>query len=126
LPAIYRKQSPPTGTASPPPRDRIDPVAVFEFRRSLQRTEVSLEPGPHAGLGVPLYFQATSPIRRYQDLAMHRVMKAALRGSPSPYSREELQAIALSTEQAGRRARLVETETDHYWILRYLERRVGD
>lgn len=126
LPAIYRKQPPPTSVVPPPPRDRMDPVAANDFRRTLQRTSVSLEPGAHAGLGVAAYLQATSPIRRYQDLAMHRVIEAALAGRPSPYSREELQGIATSTEQAGRLARQVETETDHYWILRHLERMLND
>jgi len=126
IPAIYRKQAAPNGSAPPPPRDRIDPVAAFEFRRSLQRTEISLEPGPHAGLGVPAYLQATSPLRRYQDLAVHRQIKAAVRGEPLAHSREELLAVAASTEQAGRLARSIETETDHYFILRALERRLGD
>lgn len=125
LPAIYRKQARPSGAAPPPPRDRIDPVAAFDFRKTLQRTEVSLEPGPHAGLGVDCYVQATSPIRRYQDLALHRIVKAALRGEPMPYSREELQAVAFATEQAGRQARQIENETDRYWTLRALEKRVG-
>lgn len=126
LPAIYRKQAKPSGAAPPPPRDRVDPLAAFEFRKTLQRTEVSLEPGPHAGLGVECYLQATSPIRRYQDLAQHRIVKAALAGRPLPYSREQLQAIASSTEAAGRQARQIETETDRYYILRVLERRIGD
>ncbi len=126
LPAIYRKQSPPTGAAPPPPRDRIDPLAAHEFRRTLSRTEVSLEAGPHAGLGVPCYLQATSPLRRYQDLVQHRIIKASLRGQPLPFSREELMGLAHLTEQAGRQARGIETETDRYWILRALEMRTGD
>ena len=57
---------------------------------------------------------------------MHRIFKAALRGQPSPYTRDELLAIASTTEQAGRQARQVETETDTYWILRHLEGRAGE
>lgn len=126
LPAIYRKQNRPSGAAPPPPRDRVDPLAAFEFRKTLQRTDVSLEPGPHAGLGVDCYLQATSPIRRYQDLAQHRIVKAALRGQPLPYSREQLLGVAQATEAAGRQARQIENETDKYYILRALERRLGD
>ena len=126
IPAIYRKQGPPTGSVARPPLDRMDPVAANEFRRTLQRTEVSLEPGPHAGLGVPAYLQSTSPLRRYQDLAVHRIIKASLAGQPLPYTREQVQGIATSTELAGRTARHVETETDHYWVLRFLEKRIGE
>jgi exoribonuclease-2 len=125
LPAVYRRQAAPVEDVPRPPLDRYDPVAVARFRRVLARTEVSLEPGPHASLGLPVYLQATSPIRRYQDLAVHRVIKASLRGAPPPHSREQLQVIAACTEQAGRQARQVETETDEYWVLRHLERRAG-
>jgi exoribonuclease-2 len=126
LPAIFRRQAPSTSDAPPPPRDRHDPVAIDRFRRGLQRTEIGLEPGPHASLGLPAYVQATSPIRRYQDLAVHRLVKAACWGQATAHSREEMQAIAASTEQAGRQARLVEQETETYWVLRALEPRVGD
>lgn len=126
LPAVYRRQAPASGDVEPPPRDRHDPVAIDRYRRCLQRTEIGLEPGPHASLGLPAYVQATSPIRRYQDLVLHRVVKAACWGMPSPCSREEVQAVAASTEQAGRQARRIEQESQAYWILRHLESRVGD
>ena len=124
--AIFRKQGPPSGNAPAPPVDRYDPVLVNAFRRTLQRTEISLEPGAHAGLGLSAYLQATSPLRRYQDLVVHRIMKAFLAGEPAPYSRAELQQLADSTEAAGRQARLVEGATDEYWILRSYENRIGD
>ena len=39
-------------------------------------------PAPHAGLGLPGYVQATSPMRRYLDLAIHQQLRAFLSGSP--------------------------------------------
>lgn len=124
--AIFRKQGPPNGNVPAPPTDHYDPVLVNAFRRTLQRTIISLEPGPHAGLGLEAYVQATSPIRRYQDLVVHRIIKAFLADEKRPYSREDLQAVADATEAAGRQARQIENATDEYWILRSYESRVGD
>lgn len=48
----------------------------------------------HFALNLPAYTHITSPIRRYADLVNHRLIKAALRGDPEPYGREELEEIA--------------------------------
>ncbi|KAJ1480378.1 hypothetical protein T484DRAFT_1810950 [Baffinella frigidus] len=43
-------------------------------------------PSAHSGLGLPQYAQVTSPIRRYSDLVLHRVLKDAVSGLPATYS----------------------------------------
>ncbi len=48
--------------------------------RSLMKAKYSSARAPHFGLGCELYCHFTSPIRRYPDLAVHRIMKAALHG----------------------------------------------
>ena len=102
-----------------------DPVTVRAARRSLRRADLSLEPGPHASLGLSAYTQVTSPLRRYQDLACHRQLLGALRGEPPPYDVEALQRIAATTDQAEFDARRAERRADDYWMLRYLERHEG-
>lgn len=87
----------------------------------MRRGEVSLQPGPHHGLGLQAYTQATSPIRRYQDLAVHRQIKAALLGEPLPYDTEALARIAASTEEAEKAAREAERGTAEYWILKHYQ-----
>jgi exoribonuclease-2 len=125
VPCIYRRQPPtdepfPAVTGGP-----YDPVAVRRARRGLRRSESGLAPGRHFALGLDAYAQATSPIRRYQDLVIHRQIKSVLRGGPPCYDTEKLQGIAALTDEAERIARLAERGSDEYWTLKYLERRRG-
>jgi exoribonuclease R len=49
---------------------------------------------PHAGLGVGLYVQSTSPIRRFTDLLCHYNLKAWLRKQVPPFNRDRLTELA--------------------------------
>ena len=103
-----------------------DPVRVRQVRRQLRRAEVGIQPGAHAGLGLPAYAQATSPLRRYQDLTLNRQIAAVLAGGAPAHAAAELQRIAASTERAELEGRRAERASDTYWLLRYLEGKVGE
>jgi ribonuclease R len=53
------------------------------LRGVLEKARYSPEPGLHLGLGAPLYLHFTSPLRRYADFAVHRLIKAYLAGERS-------------------------------------------
>lgn len=53
-------------------------------------------PQGHFGLAVEDYTHSTAPNRRYADLVTQRLLKAMIAGAKSPYSDEELSAIALN------------------------------
>jgi exoribonuclease-2 len=125
IPAVYRRQDAP---AEPlPARDSAPSPEVwaFEVRRRLARTELGAAPGGHFSLALDCYLQVTSPIRRYQDLAMERQIEAALAGAPLPYGPDDILRIAGSAEAAAGESNAVERETTTYWLLRYLEQRRG-
>ena len=98
------------------------PVRFCAMRRCMPRSEMSITPARHAGLGLDTYTQVTSPIRRYTDLLAHFQIKAHLRGDPLPFSAEQLQEVILSVTTAAYEATLVERQTNRYWGLEYLRR----
>lgn len=97
-------------------------VRYCALRRCMPRSEVGLVPSRHAGLGLELYTQVTSPIRRYTDLLAHFQIKAHLRGEELPLNRDELQEIIYSVTASAYEATLVERQTNRYWSLEYLRR----
>jgi exoribonuclease-2 len=98
------------------------PVRFCAMRRCMPKSEMSITPLRHAGLGLGIYTQVTSPIRRYTDLMSHFQIKAHLRGDPLPFSTQQLQETMLSVTTAANEATWVERQTNRYWGLEYLRR----
>jgi exoribonuclease-2 len=101
------------------------PVRFCAMRRCMPKSEMSITPLRHAGLGLEIYTQVTSPIRRYTDLLAHFQLKAHRRGDPLPFTTQQLQETMLSVTTAANEATWVERQTNRYWGLEYL-RRNGD
>jgi exoribonuclease-2 len=62
----------------------------------------------HFGLAVEDYTHSTAPNRRYADLIMQRLLKAAIHRTPSPYSEGQLSDLAAHCTERGAAARDVE------------------
>jgi exoribonuclease-2 len=121
IPIFFRTQEPREArTAEEAPVHEA--LAFDRLRRTFRRSRLSLTPGPHAGLGLTAYTQASSPIRRYADLVTQRQFTAFLQGTPPPHSREELLAILSAAEAAEVEIRTLEERSNTYWLLQYLER----
>ncbi len=125
VPAIYRRQAAPNGKLPEVDPSQPGAVHVRATRRLLKRGEAGLTPAPHHALGLDCYSQVTSPLRRYQDLAMHRQIVAVLEGRPPHYDAAAMQAILASTERAESEGRRAERAMDRYWLLRWLGQSVG-
>jgi exoribonuclease-2 len=123
---IHRTQVRPPGADGFAGRVVADPVEIRRIRMSLRRGETGVEPGEHFALGLPAYAQVTSPLRRYQDLANHRQIVAALRDEPAPYDEERLRRVAAATERVEIDGRRAERRANRYWRLRALQARVGE
>ncbi len=114
IPLPYTTQNPPRMEERP-----RDIAGMFALRRNSYPSDYSLVPGLHAGLGLTLYVQATSPLRRYLDLVVHQQLRAFLKGEELLSSGEVLErvgaamAVTDSVRQAERQAR-------QHWTLVYL------
>jgi exoribonuclease-2 len=109
-----------------PPAD--DLAAMFALRRTMQRSQQQLadgaSPGGHAGLGLPMYVQCTSPLRRYLDLVAHQQLRAHLR-SESPLDRQELILRLGAADASGRNVRTAERFSIDHWKHVYLLQNPG-
>lgn len=73
----------------------------------------------HFSLVAPHYCHFTSPIRRYADLMVHRLIKATLDAAPSPYSREESAELSAKASKLSQLASQAENESRKLLILAY-------
>ena len=80
----------------------------------------------HFGLAVEDYTHATAPNRRFADLVTQRLLKAALADRPSPYTDDELRAIATACTAKANDARKVEREVGKHMAAVAMQRRIGE
>lgn len=98
--------------------------------RSMRQAKYSVECTGHFGLACPYYCHFTSPIRRYPDLQIHRIIKEQLRGRLGEeriaHYRELLPEVAKHASETERRADEAERETDKLKKAEYMEERLGE
>jgi ribonuclease R len=99
--------------------------------RAMKLAKYSAEKGPHFGLGASTYTHFTSPIRRYPDLVVHRILREAVfRGGVGEERAEELRrempGVAAHSSRTERTADEAEWEVVEWKKLAYLAERVGE
>ena len=123
IPAVYRVQAAPdlSGIAGFP-----EPLRRYQAARRLFPADLDSEPGPHGGLGVPAYLQATSPLRRYPDLVMQRQIAHHLATGEYLYTPDEIASVMQRAEVQLRELSRIEDARKRYWFLRFLQDTVLD
>ena len=95
-------------------------VLAYSMLRSLERARYSARNMGHFGLAAPKYTHFTSPIRRYPDLIVHRLVKGTKK------KLGELELIALDSSDRERAADAAEMEIDEWRKAKFMAERVGD
>jgi exoribonuclease-2 len=125
LPALYIAQPPPDEPVPAATTFPTQRVYVHAARRLMKPSQIGVTPAPHAALGLDVYTQVTSPLRRYHDLQMQHQLKHHLTHATQLFEEEQLQVIAASAQESSTAAKRCERESTRYWILRFLETKKG-
>jgi ribonuclease R len=94
-------------------------VLKVSLLRSLKRAFYSHQPVGHYGLAKLNYTHFTSPIRRYPDLVVHRILDALTKRRPTGYLTEHLIDVAKHCSQTERTADEAENESKKLKTLEY-------
>ena len=98
--------------------------------RSMKRAQYSTECTGHFGLSAKYYCHFTSPIRRYPDLQIHRIIKENLHGGLTERRIEHyeriLPEVAKNSSLMERRADDAERDTDKLKKVEYMSSRIGN
>ena len=105
----------------------LDSVLTTVMLRSLMKARYSAVASPHFGLGCELYCHFTSPIRRYPDLAVHRIIRALLQGRLDIDKMESFaERAADKSNENELRVMNAEREIEDLYKILWLEGHVGE
>jgi ribonuclease R len=105
----------------------IAPAIRTVLGKTLGPARYTVYPGLHFGLAAPLYLHFTSPIRRYADLAVHRVIKRYLKGDRSFIADDpEIASLSLHLNHVAYRATKAEAERHRMLVARLFASKVGE
>ena len=98
--------------------------------RSMKKAFYSTSCDGHFGLSFTYYCHFTSPIRRYPDLMIHRIIKKSINGEMTDKLLEEIrfhvENAALISSQTERKAQEMEREAEKMKKAQYMQSRIGE
>ena len=97
--------------------------------RSMQKARYSSLNVGHFGLASECYCHFTSPIRRYPDLCVHRLLKEVLAGNYERIAQRYSEFVAEAAQKSSdteRNAELAEREVDALYVASYMSERIGE
>ncbi len=98
----------------------------FSVLRSMQKAVYSPREVGHYALASDAYCHFTSPIRRYPDLVIHRMLLALIAGKKPKYGFDRLAALGNHCSSMEQRAEQAERELTKLKLLNYFAERIGE
>ena len=117
IPALYRYQP---ESQILPHKEKSDLLNWYRASKHMRPAKISIDSDVHSGLGVDLYCQSTSPIRRFSDLCLQRQAIEYIESNTHSYGNEELSNIGFESEIRVKEIRRYESKRKKYWLLKYL------
>lgn len=103
---------------------REERLISYSMLRTMKKAAYVSDDTSHYALAAPFYTHFTSPIRRYPDLVVHRLLRRLLKGSS--YEPDRLDDIAEHSSITERRAEEAERELVEWKKVRFMADKVGD
>lgn len=108
----------------------ISAVLSSVMLRAMMKAKYSPRPEPHFGLAIDLYCHFTSPIRRYPDLSVHRIVKAVLHGEAMGERLSKLSGFAgesaVRSSENELKALSAEREIDDLYKAIFMKDKIGE
>lgn len=107
----------------------VFPLVNRVMLRTMQKAVYSPEPLGHFGLSEKHYCHFTSPIRRYPDLTVHRILKDVIAHGTEGIEEKYKDFVEYSSIQASEREKIADTAeraVDDYYKLLYISGREGE
>jgi exoribonuclease-2 len=124
LPALYRSQEAPGELLTPGETSHV--FYVFKQRRKINPLAIDTEPKPHSGLGVDVYTNVSSPIRRYFDLITQRQMNDFLFNRAPTYTKGDLENLRMMVDPVLKDLEILKRNRARYWIQKYFLQHTGE
>ena len=104
------------------PRFKIlEPMGI----RAMSKAEYSPENIGHYGLAFDYYTHFTSPIRRYSDVLVHRILESVLQGKGQKYKKPQLEKQTKHISRQERKAQKAERDSNKYFQVKYMKQYEG-
>ncbi len=106
------------------------PVVNMITLRSMAKAKYQTDPIGHFGLALDDYAHFTSPIRRYPDLAIHRILTDLISGGDKEYLEKRYRAFAQKASEHSTameiKAMNIERDCENCYMAEYMQNRVGE